>query len=237
AQPLRSATVTRLVIDVDVAVMEHQATGVVLVHESDVVGGNDDRRAGFVQLDEQPEKALRQLRVHIAGGLVREQELRTGDHGASDGGALLLAAREHRRQRPQVLSKSDPVQQLGHLVVVTLLLAAEDAQWQRHVVERAEMVDQTKVLEYHPDPTPQHRERIRAQGRGVVIEQRDQSSGRLQRQKQEAQQRTLARTRGAAEKLERARRNVEGEVAQNLSTEPVTQSDILELNHAVLRID
>src|SRR6266853_1677206 len=134
ANPLRSAAVTRLVIDMDVAVMEHKATGVVLVHEGDVVGGDDNRGAGFIQLDEQPEKALRQLRIHIAGRLIRQQELRPGDHGASDGGALLPAAGE------------------------------------------------------------------------------------------------------AAEKLERARRNAEGEVAQNFGAEPVAQSDILELNHAVLRI-
>src|SRR5258708_36073751 len=69
ANPLRNA-VTGLVIDMDVAVMEHKATGVGLVHEGDVMGGDDDRGAGFVQLDEQPEKALRQLRVHIAGRLI-----------------------------------------------------------------------------------------------------------------------------------------------------------------------
>src|SRR5207245_2514541 len=122
AHPLRSSEVTRLVIDMDVTVMEHKATGVVLVHEGDVVGGDDDRGAGFVQLDEQPEQALRQLRIHIAGRLIRQQELRPRDHGASDRGALLLAAREHRRQRPHVLSEPDPAQQLGHLVVVTFLV-------------------------------------------------------------------------------------------------------------------
>ena len=91
-------------------------------------------------------------------------------------------------------------------------------------------------LTYHPDPAHQHCERIGAQGGGVVIEQRNQSPGRLERQEQQAQQRTLAGAGGAAEKLERARRNVEREVAQNFGAEPVAQSDILELNHAVLRI-
>src|SRR5258708_29953420 len=138
ANPLRSAVVTRLVIDMDVAVMEHEATGVVLVHEGDVVGGDDDRGAGFVQLDEQPEKALRQLRIHIAGGLIREQELRPGDHGTGNGGALLLAAREHRRSRPHVFPEPDPAQQLGDLFVVTFFIAADDAQRPRPIVERAE---------------------------------------------------------------------------------------------------
>src|SRR5215467_9093238 len=57
ANPLRTALITRLVIDMDEAVMEHETTGVVLVHQGDIVGGDDDRGAGFVQLDEQPEKA------------------------------------------------------------------------------------------------------------------------------------------------------------------------------------
>src|SRR5262249_43689978 len=127
ANPLRSAAVTRLVIDMNVAVMEHKATGVVLVHEGDVVGGDDDRGAGLVQLDEQPQKALRQLWIHIAGRLVRQQELRPRDHGPSDGGPLLLAAREHRRQRPHVFPEPDPAQQLGHLVIVTFFVAADDA--------------------------------------------------------------------------------------------------------------
>src|SRR5215831_6841371 len=98
ANPLPSAAVIRLVIDMDVAVMEHKAAGVVLVHEGDIVGGNDDRGAGFVQLDEQAEKALRQLWIHIAGRFIGQQQLRPCDHRARDGGALLLTAREHRRQ-------------------------------------------------------------------------------------------------------------------------------------------
>ena len=52
ANALRSAPVTGLVIDMDVAVMEHKATGVVLVHKGDIVCCNDDRGARFVQLDE-----------------------------------------------------------------------------------------------------------------------------------------------------------------------------------------
>src|SRR5215813_12182691 len=196
AQRLRSVVITRLVIDMDVAIMEDEAAGVVLVHQGDVVGSDDDRGAGFVQLDEQPQKTLRQLRIHIAGRLIRQQELRPRDHGASDCGALFLAAGEHRRQRPRVLSESDPVQQLGHLFVVTVLFATEDAQWERHVIEGGEMVEQPKILEHHPDAPPQHRERISAQAGRIVIEQRDQSPGRLERQEQQAQERTLAAPEG-----------------------------------------
>src|SRR5215470_6352681 len=126
ASPLRRTVMARLVVDMDVAVMEHEATGVVLVHQGNIVGGNDDRGAGFVQLDEQPEKTLGQLRVYITGRLVSQQELRPGDHGARDGGALLFTARKHWRQRPHMLAEPNPAQQLGHLVIVTFLVAADD---------------------------------------------------------------------------------------------------------------
>src|SRR4029077_2936368 len=156
ASPLRSAATTRLVIDVDVAVMQHEATGVVLVHEGDIVGGDDDRGAGFVQLDEQPEKALSQLRIHIAGWLIRQKKLRPRYHRAGYGGALLFAARKHGRQGPHVLPKPDPVQQLGDLLVITLFVAAKHPQRQRDVVEGGEMIEQAEILEHNPDPPAQY---------------------------------------------------------------------------------
>ena len=52
ASPLRSTAIAKLVVDMHVTVMEHEATGVVLVHQSDIMGGDDDRSPGFVELDE-----------------------------------------------------------------------------------------------------------------------------------------------------------------------------------------
>src|SRR5579871_2315518 len=127
ASPLRSTPMMRLIVDMDVAVMEDEAARVVLVHQGDVMGGNHNRRAGLVQLNEQPEQALRQLRIHIAGRLVSQQQLRPSDHRPCDGSTLLFAAREHRRQRPHMLAQPDPVQQLDDLVIVTFLTATDDA--------------------------------------------------------------------------------------------------------------
>src|SRR5215467_7970249 len=56
ASPLRRIANAGLLVDMDVAVMEYETTGVVLVHQSDIMGGDDDRSTGFVQLNEQPEK-------------------------------------------------------------------------------------------------------------------------------------------------------------------------------------
>src|SRR5262249_17140655 len=41
------------VIDMDAALVQHQTAGVVLIHQRNVVGGDDDRGAGLVELDEQ----------------------------------------------------------------------------------------------------------------------------------------------------------------------------------------
>src|SRR5579862_1429480 len=88
---------TGSVVDMQPSLVQHQATRVVLVHQGDIVGGDNDRGAGLVELDEQAQQALAEIRIDVAGRLVGEQKLRTGDHGARDRGALLLAAREHRR--------------------------------------------------------------------------------------------------------------------------------------------
>src|SRR5206468_2494618 len=92
-------------IDMQPPFVQHQPARVVLVHERDVVRGNDDRRAGLVELDEQAQQALPQVRVDVAGRLVGQQKLRPCDHRARNCGALLLPAREHRRQRPHPLAE------------------------------------------------------------------------------------------------------------------------------------
>src|SRR5262249_45475254 len=92
------------VVDMQTTLVEQEPARVELIHQRDVVGGDDHRRAGFVELDEQPQQPLRQVGIDIAGGLVREQELRSRDHRPRDRRALLLAAREHRRQCQHALA-------------------------------------------------------------------------------------------------------------------------------------
>src|SRR5277367_6505843 len=52
---LRKAAMAGSIIDMDATVMEHQATRIVLVHQGNIVGRDDDRGAGFVELYEQPQ--------------------------------------------------------------------------------------------------------------------------------------------------------------------------------------
>ena len=97
------------------------------------------------------------------------------------------------------------------------------------------MVEQAEILQHDADALAQVGELVLAEQRDVVAEQVDQAARRPQRQEQQPQQRGLAGAGRAGEELERMRRDLEVEVAQNLRAEPVTQSDIFEPDQAQLR--
>src|SRR5580698_7259052 len=61
-----------LLIDMQPALMQHEPPRVVLVHQRDVVGGDEDGGAGLVQFDEQPQQPPPQRRIDVAGRLVRQ---------------------------------------------------------------------------------------------------------------------------------------------------------------------
>ena len=138
--------------------------------------------------------------IDVAGRLVGEQHLGPRDHRARDRGALLLAAREHRRQRTTCGRRGRPSEQLGDFVAVALFVPADHLSGSATLSIGREVIEQAEVLEHDADAAAQHRQRVLAQRRGVVIEQADQAARRPQRQEQQAQQRRLA---GAG----RARRN------------------------------
>src|SRR6202020_1161538 len=105
----------------------------------------------------------------------------------------------------------------------------------RDVLIGGHVIQQPKILRHDSDPLAQVRDLILAEQRNVVAKQVDQATGRPQRKEQQPQQRGLAGSRGAGEKLEGMGGNGETEVAQNLRAEPVAQSDIFEPNQVQLR--
>src|SRR5215510_4168770 len=129
--------------------------------------------------------------------LVHQRDVVGGaDDRARDRGALLLAARQDRRQRPHAVAEPDPVQQLGDLVAVAVLAAAQDAQRQSHVLERRHVVEQAEILEHDADAAAQGGQRVLAQAADVMTEQADEAAAGLERDEQQAQQRTLSRAEG-----------------------------------------
>src|SRR5947209_2554924 len=89
ARPVSASMVCASFIVMQPSVVEHQTAGIELIHQRDVVGGDEDRGAGFVELDEQPQQPLGERRIDVACWLVGEQELGLRDHGARDCRALL----------------------------------------------------------------------------------------------------------------------------------------------------
>src|SRR5262245_49720252 len=92
------------VVDMQTALVQHQTTGVELIHQGDVVGRDNHGGAGLVELDEQSQQPLRQIGVDIAGRLVGEQKLRPRDHRPRDRRSLLFTTREDWRQRPAAIT-------------------------------------------------------------------------------------------------------------------------------------
>src|SRR5690348_234274 len=91
----------------------------------------DNRGAEPVHLLEEAQEPQSHRLVDIAGRLVREKQLRPRDDGARDGDALLLAAREGRRPRIELVRQPGPVEQLGDVVADPLLGRSRNAQRDR----------------------------------------------------------------------------------------------------------
>ena len=100
-------------------------------------------------------QAARHLRVDVAGRLVGEQQLGLADHGARDGRALLLAARQHRRIGVHAVAEADPLQEIRHVLPVVVDSLADDAQGQRDVLPGRQMVEQAEILEHDADAAAQ----------------------------------------------------------------------------------
>ena len=97
------------IVNVQPAVMQHQSPCIVLIHECDVVGRNDDEVPDLLSSMEQSQESLRQCWIDVSGGLVRQQELRSRDHRACNRRSLLFTAREYWGQRPHPLAEANPV--------------------------------------------------------------------------------------------------------------------------------
>jgi hypothetical protein len=114
-------------------------------------------------------------------------------------------------------------------------VAAGDPQRQRDVLVGAQVIEQAEILKHNADPAAQCRQRILVERRNIVTELGDQPPGRLQREKQQLEQRRLARPRWPGQELERMRLDAEREVAQDLRPQAIAQPYILESNHSRLR--
>lgn len=96
-------------MDFEAAVLQQHPGRRKLRHELVIVGRDDHRRAQTVQLDEQTQETPRHLRIDVTRRLVRKQEFGLSDHGARDGGPLLLPARQDRRESLHSGRRAPPI--------------------------------------------------------------------------------------------------------------------------------
>ena len=115
--------------------------------------------------------AARELVVDMAGRLVAQQEARPCDHGARHRDQLALRHGQVARRRILELGQPQPAHHLGHDPADLRILAAVDAQRQRDVVERRQVIEQAEVLEDHADAPAQGAKLARPELGDVAVEQ------------------------------------------------------------------
>ena len=136
--------------------------------EAGVVGGvgdHDDGGAGSVEVAKEVHDVEAVLAIEIAGGLVTEDELRVGDHGAGHGDALLLSAGELLRVVGGAVDDVHPLQHFVDLRLALRFAEADVAQRQLHVLEDVHVIDEVEALEHEADDAaPQFQSVALAQG-------------------------------------------------------------------------
>lgn len=196
----------------DLAVVDDGQVAAQVLGLFQVVGGQDDRGAGGIDLLEHAPHVAADLDVHTGGGLVQDQQPRLGHHGASDHQAALHAAGEraahHLRLFPQMRAAQLGLRQGGSLLA-------------RHAVETG-VVDQDveglfEQVEVHflRDQADQPH-RIAAVADQIGAEHLDLALREVHQRADDADQGGLARPVGAEQGEKVARRNVQRHALERL---------------------
>ncbi len=114
----------------------------------------------------------------------------------------------------QLAAQAHPLHQLQHVLAIGRRLLPGDAQGQGDIVEGAQVIQQAELLKHHPDAAPQLRQGAARRGRQGLAEQIDQPARGPLGHVDQLEQRALARAGRAGEEMERARLQVERDVAQ-----------------------
>src|SRR6185295_11006228 len=141
--------------DPDMTFVQFETRRLGVPHQLVIVGGDDDRGAEPIELDKEAQQPARHLRIDVSGRLVGEQQLRFVNNGPSNRGALLFSAREHGRERMHAIAQSDPLQKIGHVLLVVRNALAGDPQRQGDVLPVTEWIRKPETLEDNADPAPE----------------------------------------------------------------------------------
>ena len=115
----------------------------------DVYGGDGELRQEVAQL---LARALAELRVEVAEGLVKEDDLGFGHEGTGQGHTLLLAAAELGGQAVLEPVELDELEDLLHAGLDLGLRDLADFQRVGHIAEHGHVGPYGIRLKHHPDP-------------------------------------------------------------------------------------
>ena len=122
------------------------------------MGDHHDGGAVFVELPEELEDAVGGFAVQVAGGLVREDDLRAVEQGAGDGDALLLAAGELMRHLMGLCRHAHVLEDFRNAGVDGVaVLQAGGAEDEFQVRFHAAVHQELEILENHAQLAAQHR--------------------------------------------------------------------------------
>src|SRR3954469_18839952 len=186
----------RAALDDRAVVQEADLVGDV-AREAHLVRGDQHRHPLGLELAHEVEHLPHQLRVQRARDLVEQERARARRQGAQDGDALLLAAREPARQ--PVLAAVEPEAREQRARPLHRLGARQPVRPRRaehHVLEHRQVREQVERLEHDPEPAADAH-RIDGRVRDHRPVEQHVAVVDLLEQVDAAQQRRLARARGA----------------------------------------
>jgi hypothetical protein len=170
--------------------------------------------------------------VERAGGLVAQQHVRALGHGARDGHALLLAARELRREVVAPLAHLDHGERLGGVDGCVGDLGDEG-----DVFECGQAGDQVVELEHEAHVfAPEARELGRGRRGEIVIEVVHLARRGPVQPVKDVEQRRLAAARGAQQDDEFTRQQLQVDVARRMHQGLAHGVDLTHLEHAEDRV-
>ena len=206
------------------------------LHQRPIMGRDQHRRAHLVQFLEEIEQPDGHAVIDIARRLVCEQELRPADHRTGNGHALLLSAGQGMRQGIEMTGQADPFEQFRHIFADRRFASPRDAQRQRDIIQRAQMLDQPEILKHDADTPAQRRDAVPADAGRVLAEQGQPAARRLQAEIHQLQQARFSSSTGPGDKLERALLDRETDIAEDRRAPGIAELHLVKLDHGAARL-
>jgi hypothetical protein len=197
-----------------------------------VMGGDEHGRPAGVDLPEQVHDFQRQVRIEIAGGLVRQHDLRIVHERPGDRDALLLTPRQLLGQCIHAMLQPHPLEHLECLPLPLREPHAEHAHDERHVLEDAEPRNQPEVLEDEPECPAIALHLRRREIRKALAVDLQAALARQLFAEQQSQKRRLAGPARTRQEEEFALVDREREVAKRIDAPAIELGEVIGFYHA-----